>query len=125
MRELVLKKCSKCGAIVKVIKDCTCSDCGIECCKEKMKNIKPNSLDASFEKHVPEYKTEGDNIIVTVNHVMDDDHFIEWICFLSNDREEFIYFNPKDEAKAIFKKSSGILYSYCNKHGLWMQKIND
>ena len=45
-RELVVKKCLKCGAIVKVLKDCNCP-CGIECCGEEMKAIVPNSFDAA------------------------------------------------------------------------------
>ena len=32
-------KCEKCGAIVKVLIDCTCEDCGIKCCNERMKEI--------------------------------------------------------------------------------------
>lgn len=32
-------RCKKCGAIVKVLIDCTCEDCGIKCCNEKMKEI--------------------------------------------------------------------------------------
>ena len=32
-------RCEKCGAMVKVLIDCTCSDCGIKCCNERMKEI--------------------------------------------------------------------------------------
>ena len=52
----MLKRCNKCGALLKVLKDCNCDNCGIACCGETLENIKPNSVDASFEKHVPEYK---------------------------------------------------------------------
>ena len=38
-RELVIRKCAKCGAMVKVLIDCTCKDCGIKCCNETMKEI--------------------------------------------------------------------------------------
>ena len=52
-RELVIKKCVSCGATVKVIEDCNCGDdCGIKCCGEKMTVLQPNSVDASFEKHI-------------------------------------------------------------------------
>ena len=124
MRELILKKCSKCGAIVKVINDCNCENCGIKCCGEEMVHIRPNSVDAAFEKHVPNYEIDSDNVIVNVNHVMDDDHFIEWIAYVSNNSEEFIYFKPGEEVKYTFKKRQGYIYSYCNKHGLWMKEIN-
>ena len=31
--------CEKCGAMVKVLIDCTCANCGIKCCGETMKEI--------------------------------------------------------------------------------------
>ena len=33
------KQCLKCGALVEVIKDCTCKDCGIRCCGEPMVEV--------------------------------------------------------------------------------------
>lgn len=32
-------RCEKCGAMVKVLIDCTCDNCGIKCCNETMKEI--------------------------------------------------------------------------------------
>ena len=37
MDKIVL--CEKCGAMVKVLIDCTCKDCGIKCCGEIMKEM--------------------------------------------------------------------------------------
>ena len=37
MDKIVL--CEKCGAMVKVLIDCTCNNCGIKCCGETMKEI--------------------------------------------------------------------------------------
>lgn len=69
--ELVIKRCKSCGATVKVIEDCTCEGCGIICCNEPMEVLKPNSVDAVVEKHVPNYEKVEDEIFVTVNHVME------------------------------------------------------
>lgn len=123
-KELVIRKCLKCGAIIKVINECSCEDCSIMCCNEKMQVIEANSTDAAFEKHVPTYEVENNILKVRVNHVMEDDHFIEWICLKTEDREEYIYLKPKEEAVATFKNvGSEILYAYCNKHGLWKTEI--
>mgnify|MGYP006338318157 CR=1 FL=1 len=46
---LIIKKCMSCGAIVKVLKDCTCNNCGIKCCGEEMQILLPNSVDAAIE----------------------------------------------------------------------------
>ena len=34
--ELIIKKCQKCGALIEVINDCNCKDCGIICCEKPM-----------------------------------------------------------------------------------------
>lgn len=120
--ELLLKKCLKCGLSIKVMNGVRCGD--IMCCGENMKDIYANSTDAAFEKHVPTYEIKDGSIKVKVNHVMEEEHFIEWICLKTGNKEEFVYFKPGEEATCIFENaSSGILYSYCNKHGLWSQKI--
>ena len=125
MRELKVKKCRKCGAMIKIINDCNCDNCGIKCCNEAMTVVKANSVDAAIEKHVPSYDVKDNKLIVKVNHVMDDDHYIEWICLLTETKEEFIYLKPGEKAEVAFEHvDSGIIYSYCNKHGLWKQEIN-
>ena len=124
MKELIIKKCLKCGAIVKVIKDCECDDCGLKCCGEAMKEIKTNSTDGAIEKHKPTYTIENDKLVVSVNHVMEEEHYIEWLCLLTANTEEYVYFKPGDEATAIFDNvTSGKIYAYCNKHGLWVTDI--
>ncbi len=123
MRELVLRKCPSCGALVKVITDCSCS-CKISCCEKPMVDIKPNSVDAAFEKHVPVFEIVNDKIKVVVNHVMEEDHFIEWICFVTETSEHYIYFKPGENAITTFPYTKGILYAYCNKHGLWSKEVD-
>ena len=123
MRELVIRKCNKCKAMVKVLEECNCP-CGIVCCGEEMKVVKANSTDGAAEKHVPTYEIKDDEIIVEVNHVMEDDHYIEWISAVSDNEEQITYLKPGMKAKAIFKYVPNmVLYSYCNKHSLWKKEV--
>ena len=115
--ELVIKKCLKCGAIVKTIKE---SKSEIMCCGEKMKDMVANTEEAAVEKHMPTYEISNDKIIVKVNHVMDEDHYIEWITLLTDKKECTKYLKPGESAECEFKYVPGAkLYAYCNKHGLW------
>lgn len=124
-RELKLKKCLKCGAVVKIIVDCNCNDCGISCCDEKMFDVKSNSTDASFEKHVPEITIKENKVIVKINHVMEEEHYIEWISLVNDNFEEIKYLKPTEEAVVTFDYiPNSRIYSYCNKHGLWEKEIN-
>lgn len=122
-KKFIVKKCLKCGAVVKVLDDCNCS-CGFECCGEKMEDLIPNSAEASFEKHIPTYEIKGENIEVKVNHVMEDEHYIKWISLVSNDKEITKYFNPGEEPICKFPYIKGsAIYSYCNKHDLWKTDV--
>lgn len=116
----IVKKCMKCGATVRVLQDCNCKDCGIQCCGEPMKILVPNTVDAAKEKHVPTYQVYGEKIMVRVNHVMDEDHYIEWIACVNENRERIKYLKPGDEPQVTFKHIPGsTIYAYCNKHALW------
>ncbi len=125
MKELVIKKCSHCGAIVKVMEDCKCEGCGIQCCGEEMKKLTPNSVDAAVEKHIPTYEIKDEKIIVKVNHVMEEDHFIEWITIAQpNGIEKTTYLKPGEEPTAHCKYVPGsVIYAYCNKHELWKKEV--
>ena len=122
--ELEIKRCNKCGAIVKVIKDCNCNGCGIVCCNEPMQELVPNSVDAAVEKHVPTYEVVGDEIAVKVNHVMEKEHYIEWISLVKENKEYTVALYPEQNAECRFPYLKGAtLYAYCNKHGLWKAEV--
>ena len=77
-----------------------------------------------FEKHVPNYEVIDNRIIVTVNHVMEEDHFIEWIAMSSNNKiiKKFLLPNEKQvQYFHMLKEARFILF--CNKHGLWAKDV--
>ena len=122
----ILKKCNKCGALVKVLKDCQCEgECGIKCCGEKMELVVSNSVDASAEKHLPTYEKKDDWVYVKVNHVMEEEHFIEWIALVIDHEQIILRLEPNfPAAEAKFPYIPGsTIYSYCNKHGLWKTDV--
>ena len=122
--ELIIRKCKSCGAIVRVIEDCTCENCGISCCGEAMEVLVPNSVDAAVEKHVPTFEKVEDEIFVKVNHVMEKEHFIEWISLVADNKEYFVKLYPEQNAECRFPYITGsVLYAYCNKHGLWKKDV--
>ena len=122
--ELIIKKCKSCGAMVRVIEVCTCENCGISCCGESMDVLVPNSVDAAVEKHVPTFEKIEDEIFVKVNHVMEKEHFIEWISLVADNKEYFVKLYPEQNAECRFPYIPGsVLYAYCNKHGLWKKDV--
>ena len=123
-KELIIRKCKNCGAIVKVLEDCKCVDCGITCCGETMEVQVPNSVDAAIEKHVPTYEKVEDEIFVKVNHVMEKKHYIEWISLVTDGKEYFIQLYPEQDAEVRLPYiKNSMIYAYCNKHGLWKKEV--
>ncbi len=88
------------------------------------KEIIPNSEDAAFEKHVPQFNfIDNESVEIKVNHVMEEDHYIEWILIEYYNEQVIEYFNPGEEAKVIVAYQEGMkAYAYCNKHGLWVNE---
>ena len=85
------------------------------------KVLKSNDVDASFEKHVPQYNILGDKVEVFVNHVMEEDHYIEWILVDYGSRQVIEHFLPGDVPRIVVEYQDGMkAYSYCNKHSLWV-----
>lgn len=124
--ELKIKRCEKCGAVVKVFSDCKCEDCKIICCEEEMKVVVPNSTDAAVEKHVPTYQRVEDEILVKVNHVMEKEHYIEWISLVKENKEFTVRLYPEQAAEVRLPYIKGAtIYAYCNKHGLWKKEIEE
>ncbi len=41
--------CEKCGALVKVLIECTCENCGIRCCGVQMKEISADEANKLLE----------------------------------------------------------------------------
>lgn len=122
--KLIMKKCFHCGSIVKIIQSNPSDDSNIICCERLMNDVIPNSVVTSSKNHIPNYQILGNKIKVTVNHVMEEDHHIEWISMIDHKKEVMIYLNSKDcvEVEFDYKKGS-ILYAYCNQHGLWKKEV--
>ena len=119
--------CKHCGNIVEVIKD---SGVPIVCCGEEMSELKANTSDGAFEKHVPEVNINGNKVEVVVGstlHPMLEKHYIQWIYLRTNKGIQKKYLTPGSEPKAEFiiadDESVIEAYEYCNLHGLWKKEI--
>jgi len=117
-------KCNICGNIVEVLHS---GKGQLVCCGQPMVLLKENTVDASYEKHVPVVTKEGEGFEVKVGsapHPMGETHYIEWIEILTDGRVLRQFLKPKDEPKAYFKedKEDVTAREYCNLHGLWKSK---
>lgn len=108
--------CPVCNNVIRAIGDTVISCCGI--------TLSPLDAEETDETHRISVEKVEDEYFVTVHHDMTKDHFISFIAYLTADRVQFVKFYPEGNAEARFPLCGhGFLYVYCNKHGLWKQKI--
>ena len=89
-----------------------------------MKEIKANTFDCAVEKHLPKVEVVGKYIVATVEHVMEPEHYIEWIALEAEGVSGRKYFKAGETPKAIFPYVKGSkVYAYCNKHELWQVEV--
>lgn len=120
-------RCKHCGNIITHLND---SKVPVVCCGEKMEVLVPNTTDAATEKHVPDVKVEGKEVIVTVGsveHPMVEEHFIEWILVESKQGIQVKWLKAGQKPSHSFILSDDdelvAVYEYCNLHGLWKKEM--
>lgn len=119
IEELIIKKCEKCGNTVRVLNNTNT----ITCCGEEMKVLEP--LYEENNVHVPNAIKKDRSLYITMDHVMEEDHYISKIYILRYNEVIEYNFTPEDEIAFVFPYSEEIkVYALCNKHGLWEGKIN-
>ncbi|MBZ4662883.1 MAG: desulfoferrodoxin [Caloramator sp.] len=116
-------KCEICGNIVEVLHKGAGT---LVCCNKPMTLREENTVDASKEKHVPVVELVDGGVLVkvgSVEHPMEEKHYIEWIEVHTKDKVYRRFLNPGDKPEAFFKLNDGeeVLFAreYCNLHGLW------
>lgn len=99
----------------------------VRCCGQEPVELIANTTDGAFEKHVPAYEMDGDNINVTVGeveHPMTEEHYIMFVALVDKENVNIVKLKPTDKPKATFKYVKGSkIYEYCNLHGLWVKEV--
>ncbi len=119
--------CAHCGNIVEMVHDAGVSPV---CCGEKMDELVPNSVEASGEKHVPAVQVRENVVEVnvgSVNHPMEEVHWIEWVQLVTDKGSYRKHLNPGQAPNVKFllvEEKPVAVYAYCNLHGLWKTELN-
>ncbi len=120
-------RCTHCGNVAIKPFD---SGVPLVCCGEKMEEITANSVDAALEKHVPVVTVDGAKVHVEVGsvpHPMTPEHWITFICLVTDKGYQFAPLSADGEPKADFALADGEtavkVYEYCNIHGLWVAEV--
>ena len=101
----------------------------LACCGETMRELVPNTVEASKEKHLPVVEESGKGIKVKIGsapHPMTEEHYIDFIYVKTERGGQRIELGAgKDpEAELCFADDKPTeVYAYCNLHGLWKTDV--
>ena len=84
IENLIIKKCEKCGSTIRVLNDSNT----ISCCGEDMKTLTPQYEDNN--SHVPNLVKKDRTLYITMDHVMEENHYIKNI-FIIRENEVIEY----------------------------------
>jgi superoxide reductase len=119
-------KCKDCDVMFEVLHG---GEADLSCCGNPMILLDENSTDAATEKHIPVIEKTNGGVLVkvgSVEHPMQDTHYIEWIEIHVGSKVYRKHLQPGDKPEAFFKieDNEDVSYAreYCNLHGLWRTK---
>ena len=107
--------CPVCGNIIHSTGDSLISCCGI--------TLPPLEAEAPDVDHDITIEQVEDEQFLTIAHPMTKQHFISFLAFVTSDRVQIVKFYPEGNAETRLQlRGFGMLYWYCNHHGLFKKK---
>ena len=108
--------CPVCGNVLHSTGNSVISCCGIV--------LPPLEAEEADVAHAVTIEKVEDERFITVSHPMTKQHYISFAAYVTSDRIQMVKFYPEGEAQTRFQpRGFGMLYWYCNHHGLFRKKI--
>ena len=107
--------CPICGNILHSTGDSLISCCGI--------TLPPLEAEEADEAHSICIENVEDEHFLTISHPMTKQHYISFLAFVTSDRVQLVKLYPEGNAETRLQlRGFGMLYWYCNQHGLFKKK---
>lgn len=108
--------CPICGNIFHSIGTALISCCGI--------NLPPLEAEFPDDKHQLNCEIIENEYFLSAKHTMTKTHYISFIAYCTDNHFEIVKLYPEGNLEArFFNRGQGILFWYCNHHGLFCKKI--
>ena len=108
--------CPLCGNVIHCGGESVVSCCGV--------TLPPLEAEEADEEHPLRIEDVEDEHFVTVDHPMTKQHYISFIAYMTTDRMQLVKLYPEGNAQTRLQlRGRGVLYFYCNRHGLFKRKI--
>ena len=108
--------CPICGNVLHAMGNAVISCCGI--------SLPPLEAEEEDEMHTVLIENVEDEHFLTIPHEMTKTHYISFLAYVTGDKIQIVKLYPEGNAETRMRlQRHGILYLYCNKHGLIKHKI--
>lgn len=108
--------CPICGNVLHSTGDAVISCCGV--------TLPALDAEEPDEAHTLTVERVEDEQFLTVHHPMTKDHYISFLAYTSVDRFQLVKLYPEGEAQTRMQlRGRGTVYFFCNRHGLFRQKV--
>ena len=108
--------CPICGNVLHSTGDAVISCCGV--------TLPALDAEEPDEAHTLTVERVEDEQFLTVHHPMTKDHYISFLAYASADRFQLVKLYPEGEAQTRMQlRGRGTVYFFCNRHGLFQQKV--
>ena len=107
--------CPVCGNVLWGFGDTLISCCGV--------TLPALEAEEPDEEHRLTVETVEDEHYLSISHPMTKEHYISFAAFVTTDRIQLVKFYPEGNAQTRMQlRGRGMLYWYCNRHGLYRQR---
>lgn len=108
--------CPNCASIMQGV-----GEGQVVCCAKPVEALKAQMTDDNHLINISEIEND---FYIEMNHEMTKEHFISFVAYVGFDRVLMVRLYPEQDAVVRFPKMfRGKFYYYCNKHGLFEQKL--
>ena len=107
--------CPICGNVIHSTGNAVVNCCGI--------TLPALEAEDSDDDHAVSIENVEDEYFIEIHHPMTKEHYISFAAFVTSDRIQMVKFYPEGNAQTRMQLcGKGILYYYCNNHGLFNVK---
>lgn len=108
--------CPICGNVIHGTGNAVLSCCGV--------TLPALEAEEADDDHTLSIENVEDEFFITIAHAMTKQHFISFLAFVTSDRIQMVKFYPEGNAETRLQlRGRGVLYYYCNRHGLFNKKV--
>ncbi|MEF2656098.1 MAG: helix-turn-helix domain-containing protein [Eggerthellaceae bacterium] len=116
MMRSVFYVCPLCGNVVHAM-----GAGSFTCCGEPML---PQEAEEFDDAHALTIEKVEHDYYVTMDHVMTKNHYISFLAYVTSDRATLVKLYPEQDVSVRFPIcGTGMLYAYCNQHGLFKVRV--